>query len=191
MKYVILPRDVLHEVMAGKRNTLPVTDPASPGGIIAAKTARNRRPTCLLHVTECELDPDGYTLTVRVHPHPHEPRLLAQDSTRGYTNDSRLALRHEPEAPPAQYVDELTVRNQARHDRGVRRRIERAREAREALADDVRLARLQAAAKANHVDVSPDVFVIKQMLKRGASVDHKLRQAEFRAYRETHRPGEG
>ena len=94
-----MPKTALRDVIAGKLTELPTTDPAPVGTVIAAKTARNRRPTVLLHVTDCVEDPDGYLLTVRVHPHPHEPRLLAQDSTHGYTPDSRLALRDEPEAP--------------------------------------------------------------------------------------------
>ena len=119
-----------------------------------------------------------------MHPHPHEPRLLAQDSTHGYTPDSRLALRDEPEAPPEEYVEELTLRAHTRYERGTRKRIEQARRDRELLGLEQRIVELQRAAKSNHVDVSSEVFVLRKMLARGASVDHKLRQAEYRAYRE-------
>lgn len=98
--YVILPPAAIGEVMRGERTTLPVIDPAPIGAILAVKRARNRRPTLHLQVTDCQPDPDGHTLTIRTIPNEHEPLLLAADSTRGYTNDPRLAMTGEPEAIP-------------------------------------------------------------------------------------------
>ena len=120
MIYVVLPRDRIGEVMRGELTQLPVIDAAPVGARVAIKVAWNRRPTCIVEVTACDPDDEGHTLTVRTIPLDHEPRLLAADSSRGYTRDPRLALQHEPEAVDEHYQDHILMR--AMHRDAKRRR---------------------------------------------------------------------
>jgi hypothetical protein len=74
--YVILPSDAIGELLDGRRTQLAVYDEAPVGSTVAVKTRRNRRPTCLLTVTACEPDDQGYILTVKQAPLPDTIRLL-------------------------------------------------------------------------------------------------------------------
>jgi hypothetical protein len=149
--YVILPPDAIGEVMRGERTELPTVAPAPVGAIVAVKRARNRRPTCLLEVTDCQPDTDGHTLTVRISPNEHEPLLLAADSSRGYTNDPRLALKGEPEAVQIEILHERWKYRSAKRLTEARSEPQRRHRARElerqvrslALADDPKVDRIE------------------------------------------------
>ena len=189
MRYVILKPEQIRDVMSGKRNQLPVTDPTAPGSVIAVKTARNRRPTCLLEVTRCELDPpDGYVLTVREAALEHEPMLLAQDSSRGYTNDPRLAMRGEPEAIKTEALDQRwDMRSEHRHGAAQRERDEARRWAREKRSLEERIREAKQAARANGVNAAGELALVRKFIGQGrseSSVMHRLAVAERIAYRE-------
>jgi hypothetical protein len=182
--FVILDREHIGEVMRGERHELPVIDPAPVGSKVALKVARNRRPTVIVEVTGCEPDPEGHTLTVRTIPLEHEPRLLAADSSKGYTDKPFLAVNEEPEA-----VDEITLalyreRADRRHDKTARARARAAQLDRELLTVEERMTLARQAARLNHVDVSNDMHALRQMLARNANVEPKLRVVERVAYRE-------
>jgi hypothetical protein len=74
--YVILPSEAIGELLDGTRTELAVFEHAPVGSIVAVKTRRNRRPSCLLTVTNCEADEHGYVLTVKQCPMPDTIRLL-------------------------------------------------------------------------------------------------------------------
>lgn len=187
MKYVVLAPDHIGEVMRGERTTLPVIDPAPIGSLIAIKRARNRRPTCLVSVTHCEPDPDGHTLTIRVAASEHEPRLLAADSSRGYTNDPRLSLKGEGEAVPQDVQDEITMHAIARDAR--RRRTASVAAQRDRALQTVleRIDNARAAAAGNYVDIRDDLKAITRMHRMGQPehvIARELDRIERIAYRE-------
>lgn len=113
-----------------------------------------------------------------------EPRLLAADSSKGYTDKPYLALADEQEA-----VDEYTLqlyrdRADRRHEKTVKARTKAAQIDRELLTVEERMKRARDAARLNHVDVSNDMHALRQMLARNANVEAKLRLTERIAYRE-------
>jgi hypothetical protein len=189
--YVILPRDLIGEVMRGELQELPVHDPAPVGARVAIKVARNRRPTCIVQVTDCQPDPEGHTLTVKTIPLDHEPRLLAADSSRGYTRDPRLALQHEPEAVPEDYEDHLLMRAMHRDTKRRREQSLAARRDRELLTVLERIDRAKRAARENHVVIGTDVLLLhRTMAEQRAgrrsenAVLRRLEDIERRAYRD-------
>ncbi|HTE59403.1 MAG TPA: hypothetical protein VK631_03575 [Solirubrobacteraceae bacterium] len=188
MIYVILPKDIIGEVMRGERSTLPVELPANIGAIVAVKVARNRKPTILLTVTACEPDPEGYTLTVRARPLEHVPLLLAADSSRGYTSDPRLAMVGEPEAVDTGSLDvRWRFRAGRKHEKAVTEKQDVARRSRELLSTEDRMRNARDAARLNHVDVRDEMKALAHMQRRGRSeglVVQELQRVERIAYRE-------
>lgn len=190
MKYVVLPKPALRELLTGDRTQLPVTDPAPVGSVIAAKVAPKRRPTCLLRVVDCQPDPDGHTLEVRVQPHEHQPRLLAADSSKGYTDKPYLALSGEPEAVEPDVQDQITVRAGLRHSKRVHERETVALASRRLLTVEERVEKARKAARANYVDpelVRRELRALRHMQRRGrpdSTVQVHLEAFERVAYRE-------
>lgn len=80
ISYVVLPPDVIGEVMNGHRTTLPVIHCAEVGSTIGLKTDPDKPPSCLMDVTACDPDPDGYTIRLRPHVYEETPRLLRAGS---------------------------------------------------------------------------------------------------------------
>lgn len=110
MIYVILPKDAIGEVMRGERTTLPVTYPADPGTILAIRTEADKRPTCLVDITACDEDPEGFTLTIKPHVYEHQPLLLRSGSPLTGGGKARLmsARKRRPgkaKAPGGQFTD--------------------------------------------------------------------------------------
>jgi hypothetical protein len=191
MIYVVLPRDRIGEVMRGELNQLPVHDPAPVGAKVAVKVARNRRPTVIVQVTGCEPDPEGFTLTVRTIPLDHEPRLLAADSSRGYTRDPRLALQHEPEAVPEEFQDHLLMRALHRDTKRRREQSLAARRDRELLTVLERISLAKQAARENHVVIGTDILLLHRTMaeqragrRSETAVLRRLEEIERRAYRD-------
>jgi hypothetical protein len=185
--YVVLPRDRIGEVMRGELQQLPVHDPAPVGAKVAVKVARNRRPTVIVQVTDCQPDPEGFTLTVRTIPLDHEPRLLAADSSRGYTRDPRLALQHEPEAVPEEYGDHLLMRALHRDTKRRREQSLAARRDRELLTVLERIDLARSAARENHVDIGTDLNLLRRSMTERRSenaIARRLEDVEARAYRD-------
>lgn len=116
--------------------------------------------------------------------HHDEPRLLAADSSKGYTDKPYLALSEEPEAVDEATLNGFRERAERRHDKTVKERQRVAQQARELLSAEERISRAREAAKWNHIDVSNETLALRQMLKRGAVIEHKLRVLERIAYRE-------
>jgi hypothetical protein len=165
--------------MSGERHELPVMAPAQPGSRVAIKTRRNRRPTCIVEVTACEPDDEGYVLTVRTIPLDHEPRLLAADSSRGYVRDPRLALQHEPEAVPEDYErDHLLVRAMHRDAKRKREKSLAAKRDRALLSVVERIDRVKAAARENHIDIGTDLLLLKRAQRERRSEPAILRRLE-------------
>jgi hypothetical protein len=185
--YVVLPRDRIGEVMRGELNELPVIDPAPVGARVAIKTARNRRPTCIVQVTDCVPDDGGHTLTVRTIPLDHEPRLLAADSSRGYTRDPRLALQHEPEAVDEQYQDHLLMRSMHRDAKRKRENSIAAKRDRALLSVIERIDLAKAAARQNHIDIGTDLALLRRSMRERRSeqaISRRLEDIERRAHRD-------
>ncbi len=189
MLYVVVKqKERIGEFMRRERNTLPVTDPAPIGTLVAIKTAHNRKPTCLLEVTACTPDPEGHTLTVRIAPFEHVPKLLHADSSRGYTSDPRLALFGEPEAIDQDVLDGTwAMRAGRRYEKARVEKVEREREQRRQLAVEERMIRVKQAARTNHVDVSSELDLVRKHIRAGrseASVTQRIEAAERAAYKE-------
>jgi hypothetical protein len=186
--YVLMKPEHIGEVMNGERHELPVMSPARPGARVAIKTRRNRRPTCIVEVTACEPDDEGYVLTVRTIPLDHEPRLLAADSSRGYTMDPRLALQHEPEAVPEDYHrDHLLVRAMHRDAKRKRDNSIAARRDRALLTVVERIDRVKLAARENHIDIGTDLALLRRSMRERRSeqaVVRRLEDIERRANRD-------
>jgi hypothetical protein len=190
--YVLMKPEHIGEVMNGERHELPVMSPARPGARVAIKTRRNRRPTCIVEVTACEPDDEGYVLTVRTIPLDHEPRLLAADSSRGYVRDPRLALQHEPEAVPEDYErDHLLVRAMHRDAKRKREKSIAAKRDRALLTVVERIHRAAEAARENHVGIGTDLLLLRRTMaeqragrRSEQAVLRRLEDVERRAYRD-------
>lgn len=175
-RYVVIERKYIGEIMRGERTTIPTIDPSAPGALIAVKVGHHRKPTCLLRVVACDPEPGGHVLTVRLAPNEHEPLLLAADSSRGYTNDPRLALKGEPEAI---HVDMLDPRWE-------RRSIHRRRQAREAFTVEQRMVYAQRQAALRSIDLRSEFRLLRHMREQGRDDDavSELRRVESRVYRD-------
>lgn len=189
MIYVVLPRDRIGEVMRGELVHLPVCERAPVDAIVAVKVAYWRRPTCLLRVTACEPDEEGFTLTVRPTAREHEPRLLAADSSRGYTHDTRLALFDEPEAVDSETQDRITMGAIGRDTKRRREQSTAAQRDRALLGTLERIRAARDAARTNHVLdlVRDELRAVERRLRQGRpeeTVRRSLTEIEPRCYRE-------
>jgi hypothetical protein len=179
--------DDIGDVMSGQLRELPVSVEAPVGARVAIKTRRNRRPTCIVEVTACDPDDDGFVLSVRTIPLDHEPRLLAADSSRGYVTDPRMALAMEPEAVPAEYQDHLLMRSMRRDAKRKREQSIAAKRDRELLTVLERIDRAKQAARENHVDIGTDLRLLRRSMserRSEAAVVRRLEDVERRAYRD-------
>lgn len=200
MKYVVLPPDVIGEIMDGQRTTLPVTFPAEVGSTIGLKTGPNRRATCLMDIVACDPDPGGYTIRLRPHVYEDTPRLLhsryrrpptwAADEPGQYTHMSAFAMIGSMD--PGEAIDpvtqeRLTREARERDDRRRGRRQRAAKRDRGLLDIEERVIRARSAASSNRISIHAELRAIRHMQQRGRPeglVISELERVERLAYRE-------
>lgn len=131
---------------------------------------------------DAHLQRAGLLLTLR--PELDQPRYLAPVS--GYTSDPRRAIDDLEVIRPEALDPEHQRRAEARHAKARTAAITEARTVRQALDLDTRIERAKAAAKANYIDISSELRMLRK-LRREAREDaarRQLHRIEQLAYRE-------
>jgi hypothetical protein len=100
----------------------------------------------------------------------HQPRLLARDSTRGYTNEPAVAMTREPEAVGEEEQRMMTADVHARE--GDTETLAQLQREQHTLPE--RLNEIRAAAKREKIDRNSDERVIKQRMR---AIEKRLRNA--------------
>jgi hypothetical protein len=178
--------EYIGDVMQGRRDEIPLREYPDDRLPLALWVDGNDKPTCLLEIVASWYDGEGWTVKVRAWTFEHESRLLAADSSRGYTKVPYLALTDEPEAVPDDYQDHLTMRALSRHVK--RRRKDSLAAQRDRELQDLlhRVDEAMAAAKSNHMDVRDDLRAVRRMHAQGkvSAAMVLLRETERRAHRD-------
>lgn len=100
----------------------------------------------------------------------HQPRLMARDSSRGYTNEPAVAMAREPEAVSEEEQRAMTAEAHAREaDTETLAQLQR-----EQRTLPERLNEIRAASKREKVDRSADERVIRKRLQ---AIEKKIRAA--------------
>lgn len=176
MRYVVLPAEVIGEIMDGQRNTLPVTVPPEPGETIGLRTDHRRRATCLMDIAAVEPDQDGWVILLRPHIHEDTPRLLPRSlrppawatDEHGYTHMAAFALTGEPEAiDPDQLNPNWSAGAQRRHGKARADKTTQDRAARHTLTTEQRMADARKVSQHNYVDLRDEFRVLRHMHKSG------------------------
>jgi hypothetical protein len=102
------------------------------------------------------------------------PRLLARDSTRGYTDDPGKALRHEPGAVPRDYANVLVSR--AHRDQAAARQLQRSELGQNGFYR--RLVLAQAQARHTGVDIHGRVRLLRLAMEQRRSEAHLERRLQ-------------
>lgn len=184
--------EYIGDVMNGRRTTIPLQhrpDPTLPLGLWVQDADQ---PTCLLRITACQFDGEGWTVEVRPWVYEHTPRLLMpagrpKGSELGYTDKPYLSMVDEPEAIDLRLLDKGWAETAGRrHGKARLERLDAARQARELLDRETRLANARQAAHANFVSLRDEFRVLRHMQKNGkpAAVVTQVTRIEQIAYRE-------
>lgn len=137
-----------------------------------------KEATCYAFVEAAEeLEGVGWVLKLRRVGKPDRPRMLAADSSRGYTSDPGRAMRAEPEAVPEASQVGITAAARQRYER----RFEKEQREREKLPFEDRLDAVVLAARKRRWNVRSEVRAVKKTKERGKALV-ALRELERRVH---------
>lgn len=105
---MIVTKEQIASVLSAKKTVLTVdaTQVVDVGNVVPLQRSTQHRASAYVVVLEARpvADPEGeWEVTVKRQGQPDRGRLLAADSSRGYTSNPARALRGEPEAVPEEY----------------------------------------------------------------------------------------